>query len=125
MGLQEGVTAYNGRQVPYTLAWENGHPDFSAIDRGKVKRCLELRLCGICGKGLGLEITFIGGDNSTAFYDPPNHPECADVAFAECPFLKNSRVRDEGDSGRYRRFLCNDYTYDAITLASWPVGVFA
>ena len=122
MQLVEGRTAYQGRQVPYTLLWENGHPNFTAIDPGKVTRCLKKRLCGICGQMLGKQIAFVGGQYSTIFLDPPNHPKCAEIAFTECPFLVNKRIRDTADSGNYQIFLADSYKYNPQTLESWPVN---
>ena len=133
--LIEGLTVFNGRQVPYTLAWVNGHPDFTEVDPDKVRRCLRDRRCGICGYALGTVITFVGGSKSTVFIDPPNHPECAKLAFQECPFLKTSRVRGEEvyvhvgagryveapDSGDYITFFARPYEYDPDMLISWPV----
>jgi len=122
MNLIEGVTAYQGNQVPFTLTWVNGHPDFTTIDRAKVTACLIEGLCGICGEELGDQVAFVGGHNSTAFHDPPNHPVCADVAFTHCPFLKNHRMRDAADSGDYQMFLASGYMYDPVSLVSWPTN---
>ena len=120
MQLVEGRTAYQGNQVPFTLLWEGGHPNFSEIDPKKVARCLKERLCGICGQMLGKRIAFIGGSRSTVFLDPPNHPACAETAFAACPFLRNERIRDSQDSGEYQIFPASGFDYDPRTLQSCP-----
>lgn len=71
-------------------------PDFRIVDAIKVLRCIEERLCGICGTSLGKLCVFIGGPESVAnrcFSDPPMHEECARYASKVCPYLANSKAK--------------------------------
>lgn len=142
--LVEGHNAYKGKEVPYTLKRDrDGVPDFTAIDRKRVRKCLEGMLCGICGQRLAERlkgavnerrlsrvVVFVGGEGSTRFNDPPNHPGCAARALRFCPFLRGERVRPDADgdnmilrdSGVYGAYICTDYGWDKETLQSWPVG---
>jgi len=130
--LVEGHNAYKGKEVPYTLSRDrDGVPDFKAIDPKRIRKCLEKNLCGICGQRLGSPVVFVGGEESTRFNDPPNHPRCAARAFLSCPFLKGERVREPiedqhgtyaVDSGNYGVFIATKYEYDPKSLQSWPSG---
>ena len=119
--LDTGRT-YRGFPVPYTVPWLDGavKPDFTSIDPEKVKRCLDKRLCGICGKGLPIRIAWIGGESFFPMYksglggwftDPPMHIACAEFSAKMCPFLSQHRVRVETpdgtapDSPQSRRFI--------------------
>lgn len=117
---QQGFNSHNGHRVPFVLSWRDSKPDFQAIDPAKVRICLEQRLCGICGGGLGKKLAFIGGDKSERFIDPPNHRACAQEALKDCPFLSEGRIRDADDSGEYKAFNCLDYEWDTNSLYSWP-----
>jgi hypothetical protein len=68
--------------------------DFKALDADHVDRCAKHRRCGICGGRIkhGRPLVFIGPDDGrTCFADPWMHPECADVATAQCPFIAGRR----------------------------------
>ncbi len=118
---QQGFNSHNGHRIPFVLSWQDSVPNFQAIDPGKVRLCLEQRLCGICGGKMGKRIAFVGGVRSDRFINPPNHRSCANEAIKDCPFLNGERVRDEHDSGKYRTFPCTDYEWDPFNLQSWPI----
>src|SRR5215203_4621477 len=74
----------------------HGQPQFAAMDDALVRRCLDHRLCGLCGEPMGGHIFFIGGPLSTAsgyFYDPPMHRDCATFALRTCPHLARAKGR--------------------------------
>ncbi len=72
--------------------------DFKALDAEHVALCATKGLCGVCGARIRRgPIAFIGPDDGRAcFADPWMHPECADVALEQCPFLARRRDWREG-----------------------------
>jgi len=79
-----------GYPVPYFVAKVNGEYDFRVIDTEKMKLCVKLRLCWICGDPLGRHMAFSIGPmcavNRTSA-EPPSHRECAQWSAKACPFL--------------------------------------
>jgi hypothetical protein len=67
--------------------------DFKALDRAHVDACATRGRCGICGARIRRgPIAFIGPDDGrTCFADPWMHPDCADLALEQCPFLAGRR----------------------------------
>lgn len=111
---------YGNIPIPFTIYWgeyPNGRPDFKHIDPERVRKCLDSRLCGICGApyGRNSEIAYIGGhesqitDATCFFIDPPMHVECALFSVRACPFIVRRKQRSAEetpahvapDSGRY------------------------
>lgn len=85
--------------VPYMVDATRSPIDFKAVDADHVRRCAEERRCGICGSKIKRgPIAFIGPtDGRRCFADPWMHPECAEVAMAQCPFLTGRRDwREDG-----------------------------
>jgi hypothetical protein len=71
-----------------------GEAQFKIMDDAKSKRCLEHRLCALCGSPLGRHIFFIGGDLCVVngiFYDPPMHRDCAEYAMRACPHIRHAK----------------------------------
>jgi hypothetical protein len=91
------------RRVPVPFAQvirEDGTANFTAIDSGKVLRCAQENLCGLCGQPLTYWMAFIGGERSAAsrgYSDPPMHVECAEDAFTLCPHLARPLVARRPD----------------------------
>jgi len=56
------LKTYGGYPVPFVQMWIDGKPDFRVIDPEKVARCVNEKLCAICGVRLGEFSFFIGGD---------------------------------------------------------------
>ncbi len=102
--------------VPYVV---NEHLDpirFTELDPDHVERCAKHRRCGICGSRIhgGRPMAFIGPDDGrTCFGDAWMHPECAQLAMVQCPFLR-------GDRG-YREGPANEL--DAEYLARYEAGM--
>jgi hypothetical protein len=80
---------------------EDGSADFVAVQALRVRRCLTKKLCGICGRKLGVTSAFVGGPISAAthaYSNPPFHPECARAAMRLCPYILIGRhKRAQGD----------------------------
>lgn len=72
--------------------------DFKALDRAHVDACATRGRCGICGARIRRgPIAFIGPDDGrTCFADPWMHPDCADLALEQCPFLAGRRDWRQG-----------------------------
>jgi hypothetical protein len=76
--------------VPVVTAVIDGIPDFKVHDEVARARCGALRLCQLCGKGLGRKIAFVGTEYSIerrTFGEPPAHPDCMAFALDVCPWL--------------------------------------
>lgn len=79
--------------VPYMVD-ENRTPiDFTQLDPARVARCATDGRCGVCGGKIRRgPIAFIGPDDGrSCFADPWMHPDCAELAMAQCPFLTGRR----------------------------------
>ena len=90
-----------GYPVPWFVAWQDGKPEFRAMDGDKFRRAVKEKLCWVCGARLGVHMTFVAGPmcgiNRTAS-EPPCHADCAVWSATNCPFLANPRaVRREAD----------------------------
>ena len=84
-----------GYPVPWFVAWENGRPEFRAMDAQKWSRAVKEKRCWVCGGFLGRWLTFtIGpmcGINRTTA-EPPSHTECAEWSARNCPFLSRPHM---------------------------------
>lgn len=84
-----------GYPVPWFVAWENGKPEFRAMDGAKWVRAVRERLCWVCGDPLGAYMTFVIGpmcglNRTTA--EPACHRECAEWSARNCPFLSRPHM---------------------------------
>jgi hypothetical protein len=90
-----------GYPVPWFVAWEDGRPEFRAMDPNKFRRAVRDRLCWVCGDQLGRYVTFVAGPmcgiNRTSS-EPPCHGDCAEWSARNCPFLSRPRMvrREDG-----------------------------
>lgn len=79
-----------GYIVPFFVAWIDGKPDFRVVEPRKFQRCIEDRLCWLCGGPLARYTAFtlgpMCGVNLTSA-EPPSHISCAEYAVQVCPFL--------------------------------------
>jgi hypothetical protein len=90
-----------GYPVPWFVAWQNGAPEFRAMDVAKLRRAVRERRCWVCGQILGRHLAFVVGPmcgvNRTSA-EPPSHLECAEWSARNCPFLSRPHmVRREDD----------------------------
>lgn len=82
-----------GFPIFFSITQPDGSYSFEGISLHRLLLCAKDRLCGICGQKLGYWVSFVGGPKSITnrvFTDPPMHRECAEYAFAVCPFLLRS-----------------------------------
>jgi len=81
-----------GYPVPWFVAWQDGKPEFRAMDQAKWVKAVRFHLCWVCGGELGIYKTFVAGPmcgiNRTSA-EPPCHQECAQWSARNCPFLSN------------------------------------
>lgn len=88
----KGFPFYKGMLIHFTVfVGDDGIPDFIVVNENNRLKCMEGRLCALCGQKLEREIVFIGGDKSikdSLFLDGPMHHECALYATKVCPYLK-------------------------------------
>jgi hypothetical protein len=79
-----------GYPVPWFVAWENGVPEFRAMDARKFADAIKYRQCWVCGEPMGVHLSFVIGPmcaiNRTTS-EPPCHHECAVWSARNCPFL--------------------------------------
>lgn len=84
-----------GYVVPWFVAWEDGKPEFRAMDGAKWREAVRFRKCWVCGERLGRHMTFVAGPmcgiNRTSS-EPPSHLECAQWSARNCPFLNNPEM---------------------------------
>ena len=89
-----------GYPVPWFVAWNNGEPEFRAMDGEKWRTAIKYRRCWVCGGGLGAHLVFtIGpmcGINRTTA-EPPSHLECARWSARNCPFLTQREIKRRED----------------------------
>jgi hypothetical protein len=87
---------HRGYPVPFFVQWIDGKPEFPLFDPVKWKRCVDRKLCWICGHPLGRNLAFAVGPMCTinrVSSEPPQHRECAEYALRVCPFLINPAMR--------------------------------
>lgn len=84
-----------GYPVPWFVAWQDGKPEFRAMDPDKFVRAVREKLCWACGEKLGVHLCFVAGPmcgiNRTSS-EPPSHLECGRWSAKNCPFLSNPRM---------------------------------
>lgn len=84
-----------GYPVPWFVAWQNGKPEFRAMDTQKWIRAVQQRRCWVCGGPLGRHVAFVAGPmcglNRTSA-EPPSHLECAEWSARNCPFLSRPHM---------------------------------
>lgn len=90
-----------GWPVPWFVAWQDGVPEFRAMDRDKFVRAINERRCWVCGETLGHWLAFPIGPMCTitrTISEPPSHRDCAQWSIKHCPFLSNPEMvrRTEG-----------------------------
>ena len=106
-----------GYAVPKFVLWIDGKPDFRVMDLAHLKRCIERKLCWVCGHPLGRYQTFVVGPmciiNRTSS-EPPSHHECGEYSVRVCPFLAVPEMR------RIETRLPGDVTQSGIGITRNP-----
>jgi hypothetical protein len=81
--------------VPFMNVIDDDRWDFTTITGTQVLRCIEDRLCSVCGNSLDYWFAFIGNEASAVshrFTDPPMHPECALASLRLCPMINHGNM---------------------------------
>jgi hypothetical protein len=69
--------------------------DFVTITGKQVHRCIDERLCSVCGNPLGYWVAFIGNEVSARrrqFTDPCMHEDCALASLRLCPMINHGNM---------------------------------
>jgi len=85
-----------GYPIPYFVPFINGKPEFRGMDGEKLGICVRLKRCWLCGKPLGVHMTFPIGPMCAVnrnIAEPPSHHSCAEYGVRACPFLTQPRMR--------------------------------
>ena len=85
-----GLVVHRGYPTPFFVAWQNGAPEFRAMDPDKLVRCIQERLCWVCGEPLGVHLVFVVGPMcglNRISAEAPCHLDCARWSCRNCPFL--------------------------------------
>jgi hypothetical protein len=75
--------------------WIDGKPDFRVIDPERSLKCIQEKLCAICGRRLGEKSCLIGGPLSKInrlFTDPTMFKECSEFAVEASPFVSSKTL---------------------------------
>lgn len=91
-----------GYPVPFFVATVNGKPDFRVMDPAKMARCINDKLCWVCGQTLAGLMTFVIGPMCAVnriSAEPPSHESCGRWSVQACPFLTRPHMvrRDQSD----------------------------
>lgn len=88
-----------GYPVPVIVKRDvKGLPIFAVNDAFRQVRCIEKKLCPICGSRLAKELWFTGGPDSAfhrhgSYIDSAMHYECMEFALQVCPYLAAPNYR--------------------------------
>jgi hypothetical protein len=108
---------------------KDGHVILRSVDVAKFHRCIQERLCWLCGEPLGPLMTFVVGAANTCTkltFEPPCHYECAAYAMRACPFITNPEMRYRTAAwehpGRFALYTTSYYTVGPVT-SGWPAAL--
>lgn len=100
-----------------------------SVDLAKFRRCIEQRLCWLCGEPLDQLMTFVVPATNAytkVTFEPPCHHECAVYAMRACPFITNPNMRyrssDWQHPGPYALYTTSYYTVGPIR-STWPAAL--
>lgn len=89
-----------GYPVPFFVKYLEGKPEFRFADGAKRQRCVQERLCWVCGQPLGRFESYVIGPmsavNRTAA-EPACHKDCAEWSVRGCPFLTKPKMERRED----------------------------
>jgi hypothetical protein len=89
-----------GYPVPWFVDWIDGKPEFRAMDGRKFARCINEKLCWVCGERLKKHVAFVIGPMCTitrTSAEPPSHLDCAEWSVKACPFLSKPQMKRRED----------------------------
>lgn len=90
-----------GLPIPYIVYIKNGCPYFKVNNHVTVEKCIDEKLCTVCGKKLHKDMWLIGGAKSAfhprgAFNDGPVHKVCGIYSLRVCPYLSHTNYQATG-----------------------------
>ena len=101
-----------GYPVPYFVDYVNGEPEFRAMSPEKWRKCVNERLCWVCGQKLGSHLAFAIGPMcaiTRTTSEPPSHRECAEWSAINCPFLSRPHmVRREDEMVKAKTLVAGE-----------------
>lgn len=95
-----------GYPIPVIVTYDTqGLPLFTVNDSAVHRKCVNKKLCAICGERLTKELWFAGGPQSALhphgmYFDSAMHHECVTYAMQVCPYLGTSRFHGLSDATR-------------------------
>ena len=105
MSRIDKLKKYGKFAIPYVVLIDpTGIPHFKANDETKVEKCINEKLCSICGDPLEKDMWLIGGTLSAfhengCYIDSPVHKECGIYALKTCPYMAYTQyIAKEGVS---------------------------
>lgn len=72
----------HGVPVPFACESDDGTLDVGAVVKKRVVQCALSRICGLCGRSLSFDVTFLGSlaeAEANLFHFPPLHRACAEA----------------------------------------------
>jgi hypothetical protein len=81
-----------GYPIPFFVPYYEGKPEFRGFDPDKLRICVRLQRCWLCGEPLGKNMVFTIGSMcavNRVSAEPPSHYGCAHYAAMACPFLSS------------------------------------
>lgn len=97
-----------GYPIPVIVTYDTaGLPLFTVNDSAVHRKCVDKKLCAICGERLTKELWFAGGPQSALhphgmYFDSAMHHECVTYAMQVCPYLSMPRFVGLNDAKRGR-----------------------
>lgn len=94
------LAIHRGFPVPFFVDYIKGVPEFRAMARHKYVKCVQKRLCWVCGEPLDFNATFVIGPMcaiNRVSSEPPSHLECARYSAKNCPFLNSRQMERRED----------------------------
>ncbi len=97
---------HRGYPIPFFVSYQNGVPEFRFLNITKQHFILENKLCGICGKKLNKDYSYVisgpkGYENKISS-DSAMHRVCAEFSLQACPhlYLEKAERRTNDDLGK-------------------------
>jgi len=89
--LQHLKVDERGYPIPFFVPYHEGKPNFRFTDMAKIIECVEHNKCGVCGKKLYKDYSYIitgkVGMGNRVSSDAAMHRACAEFALISCPHM--------------------------------------
>jgi hypothetical protein len=101
-----------GYPIPYFVPYVDGKPNFRFTSHIKIWKCVEENLCGICGKKLYKDysyiITGVIGMGNRVSSDAAMHRVCAEFALVSCPHMFYEKAERKENKPGIQPYLITD-----------------